>query len=117
MLTELTPPTSDQLGSVYVSNNGSVLNVVNETARTISQYKLPWIASETPFNVLGPTLTLMGKGRPTSGGFDESDKHLALGDADGWVDVGSVAANHWLAVSKKNLKNGNHGAAYVPSDK
>jgi hypothetical protein len=94
-----------------------VLNVIDETARTISQYSLPWIASETPFNVLGPTLARTGKGEPTSGGFDRSDKHLALGDAGGWVDVGGVASNHWSTVGNKNLKNGNYGAAYVPSDK
>ncbi|MGB8909791.1 MAG: hypothetical protein WCC84_13695 [Candidatus Cybelea sp.] len=116
--TEIIPPVSaDLLGGIYVSNNGTVLNVVDETARTISQYKLPWIASETPFNILGPTLARMGKGEPTSGGFDEGDKHLVLGDADGWIDLGSVATNHWSTVSKKNLKYGNYGAAYVPSDK
>lgn len=117
VLTMLTPPTSDQLGGVYVSNHGSVLNVVDETTRTISQYELPWIANETAFNVLGPTLARMGKGEPTSGGFNKGDEHLALGDADGWVDIGSVAANHWSAVSNKNLEHGNYGAAYVPSDK
>ncbi len=117
VLTELTQPTADRLGGVYISNDGSVLNVVDETARTVSQYRLPWVASETPFNVLGPTLTRMGKGEPTSGGFDKGDKHLALGDADGWVDLGTVAENHWSSVTNKNLKNGDYGAAYVPSDK
>lgn len=117
VLTELTPPTADRLGGVYISNGGSVLNVVDETARTVSQYRLPWVASETPFNVLGPTLTRMGKGEPTSGGFDKGDKQLALADADGWVDVGTVAGNRWSTVGNKNLKNGNYGAAYVPSDK
>jgi hypothetical protein len=51
------------------------------------------------------------------GGFDLHDKHLALGDAYGWVDVGDVGTNHWLAVSNKHFKHGSSGAAYVPSDK
>lgn len=117
VLTALTPPTRDQLGGVYVSNDGSVLNVVDETARTISQYELPWIANETPFKILGPTLTRMGEGEPTSGGFDRGEKHLAIGDVDGWIDIGNVASNRWSAVGNENLKHGNLGAAYVPSDK
>ena len=100
-----------------MSNDGSVLNVVDETARTISQYELPWIANETPFKILGPTLTRMGEGEPTSGGFDRGEKHLAIGDADGWIDIGNVASNRWSAAGNENLKHGNLGAAYVPSDK
>ncbi|HVN70195.1 MAG TPA: hypothetical protein VMU38_11175 [Candidatus Binatia bacterium] len=117
VVTQIIGPTSDQLGGVYVSKNGSVLDVVDETARTISQYALPWVASETPFNVLGPTLEQMGKGEPIAGGFDKAEKHLAIGDADGWIDVGDVAGNRWSAVGKRDLKRGNAGAAYVPSDK
>lgn len=117
VIMEIIGPTTDQLDGVYVSNGGSVLNVVDETARTIDQYALPWVANETPFNVLGPTLERMGHGAPTSGGFDRSEKHLVLGDADGWIDVGNVAVNHWSAVSNTNLSQGNYGAAYVPSDK
>ena len=59
----------------------------------------------------------MGKGQPTSGGFDAGDTQLALGDADGWVDIGNVGTNRWSAVSNRNLKHGDGGAAYVPSDK
>ena len=115
--TTIIPAGSDQLGGVYVSNGGSVLNVVDETTRTISQYRLPWVTSEMPFNVLGPTLTRMGQGHPISVGFDLGDEHVVLADADGWADVGNVARNTWSAVSNKNLKYGNAGAAYVPSDK
>jgi len=117
VVTTIIPAGSDELGGVYVSNGGGVLNVVDETARTASQYRLPWVTSEMPFNVLGPTLTRMGEGRPISGGFDADDDHLALGDADGWADIGNVARNNWSAVTNKNLKYGNGGAAYVPSDK
>jgi len=116
-ITTIISPGSDQLGGIYVSDSGTVLNVVDVTARTISQYQLPWVPSETPFNVLGPTVTRMGKGQPTSGGFDAGDTQLALGDADGWVDIGNVATNRWSAVSNENLKHGDGGAAYVPSDK
>jgi len=111
------PVPSELLGGICVSNNGAVLNVVNVTARTISQYALPWITNEAPFNVLGPTPTQMDQGEPMFGGFDLHDKHLALGDAYGWVDVGDVGTNHWLAVSNKHFKHGSSGAAYVPSDK
>ena len=113
----ISPVLSDLLGGIYVSNNGTVLNVVNVTARTISQYRLPWVTNEAPFNVLGPTPTQMGRGAPMFGGFDLHNTHLALGDADGWVDVGDVGTNHWSAVGNKHLKHGSSGAAYVPSDK
>lgn len=113
----ITPSTSDTLGGVYVSNAGTVLNIVDESARTISQYALPWVTSETPFNILGPTLQEMGKGQPVSGGFDRSDRHFALGDADGWIDFGDVAANKWSVAGKKRLASGALGAAYVLSDK
>jgi len=116
-ITAIVPPTSDRLGGVYVSNAGTVLNVVDETSRTISQYALPWVASETPFKVLGPTLQQTGRGQPISGGFDRNEKHLALADADGWIDFGVIANNTWTTAGKKNLGSGAFGAAYAPSDK
>ena len=42
-------------GGVYTSNKGTTLNVVDQQARTVSQYHLPLAPSGTPFNVLsGP---------------------------------------------------------------
>jgi hypothetical protein len=116
-VTSILGPTKDHLGGLYVSNRGKVLNIVDETARTISQYALPWVTSELPINVLGPTLQESGKGVPISGGFDLSETRLALGDGMGWLDLGDVAENKWTVAAKNNLGSSAFGAAYVPSDK
>jgi hypothetical protein len=116
-VTTIIPATADQLGGVYVSKHGSLLNIVDSTARTVSQYALPWIKNELPFNVLGPTLRRTHKGQPVSGGFDRSDANLALGDAESWIDVGNVGTNRWSVVRSRHIETGVFGAAYVPSDK
>jgi hypothetical protein len=117
-ITTIIPATSDQLGGIYVSNAGTTLNVVDETARTIPQYALPWIVGETPFNVLGPTDLKKNEGRPISGGFNERDSRLALGDENSTFDLGFVAQNMWTRSGNKKLGNVPvFGAAFVPSDK
>ena len=70
------------MAAFYASNAAAVLavlNVVDETARTISQYTLPWVTGEAPFNVLGPTALKKNEGKPISGGFNPRDSRLALG--------------------------------------
>jgi len=107
-------------GGVYVSNGGNVLNVTDQESRTVSQYKLPWTPSETPFNVLGPTyLNDAGCGDPVSGGFDQTETRQADGDQCGWLDVGKLkkkGKSRYSAVTNPNFA-GLGGAAYVPSDK
>jgi hypothetical protein len=116
----LPPGTIGYPGGVYVSKGGTVLNVTDQEARTISQYTLPWTPSETAFNVLGPTyVNQAGCGDPVSGGFNQNDTRQADGDDCGWLDVGKIkkkGKNRYSAVTNPNFA-GLEGAAYVPSDK
>ena len=105
-------------GGVYVSNAGKVLNVIDQKSRTISQYRLPLSPNGSPFNILGPThLNAFGIGDPVSGGFNQADSKLAIGDTGGWLDVGKVSSNGWSQVANPNFYSGIEGAAYTPSDK
>jgi hypothetical protein len=104
-------------GGVYVSGNGATLNVIDQLARTVSQYKLPLARGGKPFNVLGPTqTTVFGVGDPTSGAFNQLDTKMAIGDSGAWVDVGTTA-NAWTTESNLNFYSGLEGAAFTPSDK
>ncbi len=101
-------------GGVYVSDQGNTLNVIDQRARTIAQYALPGL---TLSDTLGPTAqNAFGCGDPVSGAFGLADKHVAAGDACGWVDVGDVSGNTWKAVGGINF-SGIEGAAFTPSDK
>ncbi len=105
-------------GGVYASNGGKTLNVIDQKTRTISQYHLPLSPSGAPFNVLGPTRqNAFGIGDPVSGGFNQGDTKMAIGDTGGWLDVGKVASNAWSSVANPNFYSGIEGAAYTPSDK
>jgi hypothetical protein len=105
-------------GGVYVSHAGKTLNVTDQSARTISQYRLPVAPSAKPFRVLGPTfVNSLGLGDPVSGGFDQTERNLALGDAYAWIDIGHVGKNTWHAATSTNFYGGLDGAAYTPSDK
>jgi hypothetical protein len=98
-----------------VSNNGTVLNVIDQGTRIITRYPIPF--SPTALGTLGPTATnFLGQGDPVSGGFDLGDVHIAIGDAQDWVDIGSVATNKFKAVANIDYYFP-QGAAYVPSDK
>lgn len=119
-VTNLIPPStySSGFGPLYVSNGGTVLNLVNSGARTMSQFALPWMPSESPFKVLGPTLSnYFNEGYPEGGGFNHNSTLVAIGDAYGWLDVGKVSKNRWSLVTNANLFEGVFDAAYVPSDK
>jgi hypothetical protein len=117
--TVVAPGTLQGPGGVYVSNGGTILNVVDQMTRNIYQYTLPATADETAFNVLGPTLkNLFGLGDPVAGGFNLGDTTLALGDSFGWVNTGTVATNKWQAPANYNFSfEGAWGAVYTPSDK
>jgi hypothetical protein len=105
-------------GGVNVSQGGATLNVLDQQARTISQYHLPLSASGTPFNVLGPTpQNAFAVGDPVSGGFNKGDSKIALADTGGWLDLGTVSNNKWTSVASPNFYSGIEGAAYTPSDK
>lgn len=105
-------------GGVYASNSGKTLNVIDQKARTISQYHLPLAVGGAPFDVLGPTLqNAFGIGDPVSGGFNAAGTRMAIGDAGGWFDVGKVSSNGWSTVASPNFYSGIEGAAYTPSDK
>ncbi len=105
-------------GGVYVSNGGKTLNVIDQDARTISQYSLPVSPSGAPLDVLGPTpKNALGLGDPVSGGFNQSETKMAIGDAYGWIDFGKIASNGWHATANPNFYSGIDGAAYTPSDK
>lgn len=105
-------------GGVYVSGSGKTLNVVDQKARTISQYHLPLATGSAAFNVLGPTpLNAFGLGDPTSGAFNQTDTKMAIGDSEGWLDLGVVSTNKWSDIASPNFYSGIEGAAYTPSDK
>lgn len=105
-------------GGIYASNGGTVLNVIDQVARTVSQYRQPLAAGGKPFAVAGPTpTTVFGVGNPVSGGFDQSDAKMAIGDSGGWTDLGSLASNAWKTPANLNFYSGVEGAAYTPSDK
>jgi hypothetical protein len=117
LVTILPPGSLELAGGVYVSNSGSVLNVTDQDARTTKQYDLPLSPSGSPFNTLGPTPeNLFGDGDPVAGGFNKGDTKLALGDAYGWLDKGTVSTNKWQTVTNDDLESP-EGAAYTPSDK
>jgi hypothetical protein len=104
-------------GGVNIAG-GSTLNVVDQQARTISQYHLPLAPGGTPFKTLGPTpLNAFGVGDPVSGGFNKAESKLALADSVGWLDLGQYPANKWTIVGSPNFISGLEGAAYTPSDK
>jgi hypothetical protein len=105
-------------GGVYVSDKGKVLNVLDQEARTISQYHLPLSPSGTPFKVLGPTVANSADyGDPVSGGFNQKETAFTAGDAYGWLDTGEVSPNAWHAAFNLNFAFGVEGAAYTPSDR
>ncbi len=105
-------------GGVYTSNHGHTLNVIDQKARTISQYHLPVAQNGSPFNVLGPTLlNAFGIGDPISDAFNAADTKIAIGDSGGWLDLGKSATNTWTAIANPNFYSGLGGAAYSPSDK
>jgi hypothetical protein len=105
-------------GGVNVSNAGTTLNVLDQSARTISQYALPLSPSGAPFHTLGPIpQNAFEVGDPVAGGFNKAETKLAYGDTGGWIDIGNVLENKWTAVASPNFYSGLEGAAYTPSDK
>lgn len=105
-------------GGVYASGKGTVLNVIDQTARTVSQYKLPVATGGKPFAVLGPTpTTVFSVGDPISGGFNQTESKMAIGDSGAWIDVGAPSSNVWTTPANLNFYSGIDGAAYTPSDK
>ena len=71
--TVLLPPGSiGTFGGVTISNHGKTLNVIDQIARTVTQYALPWTG--VPLRTLGPTMTPpFGVGDPVTGGFNRDD--------------------------------------------
>jgi hypothetical protein len=90
-------------GGVNVGKNASFVSVIDQDARTVTQYSLPWTGSILA--TLGPTaLNAYGEGDPVSAGWSKNDKNVVAGDGYGWLD--SI-----------NCSYGCYGAAYSPSDK
>lgn len=115
--TVLLPPGSIGLfGGVTISNHGTVLNVLDQNTRTITQYALPWTG--TPLRTLGPTMTpSIGKGDPVTFGFNRYDSKMILGDAYGWLDGIRVKSDKARIHATAECSGGCDGAAYTPSDK
>jgi hypothetical protein len=116
--TVLLPPGSiGTFGGVTISHHGKILNVIDQSARTITQYALPWTG--VPLRTLGPTLTpVFGKGDPVTGGFNRDDSKMVIGDAYGWLDVITVKSNTAKIHATPNCSGaGCQGAAYTPSGK
>ncbi|MGC9992288.1 MAG: hypothetical protein ABSD52_07840 [Candidatus Cybelea sp.] len=113
------PGTFECGGGIYVStkNGAQAVNVSDECRRTISQYALPFVASESP-TILGPTKeNFLGQGSPLSGGFNKDDTKFVVGDSYGWIDMGKVADNFWKRRPSVNFGGYVPAAAYTPSDK
>ncbi len=113
------PGTFECGGGVYVSTKNGVqtVNVSDECHRTISQYVLPYVASELP-TILGPTKeNYFGQGSPLSGGFNKDDTKFVVGDSYGWLDIGKLADNSWGIRGSANFGGYVPAAAYTPSDK
>jgi hypothetical protein len=101
-------------GGVYVGNGGSTLSVIDQDARTISRYSLPGLGA---LSALGPTkMNLLGQGDPVAGGYNSTDTSIAIGDAYGWLDYGTVSSNLWKTTKNTSLGLP-EGAAFTPSDK
>jgi hypothetical protein len=112
------PGTFECPGGVYISNSGNTLNYVDECQREIFQYAMPVSVSGLPSNTLGPTpQNAFYAGEPVTMGFNSTDTKVAVGDAAGWVDVGTVAKNQWKAIPSINFGSYVPGAAFTPSDK
>ena len=115
--TMLLPPGSiGTFGGVTISNHGKILNVVDQSARTVTQYALPWTG--VPLQTLGPTLTPpFGAGDPVTGGFNRNDSKMIVGDAYGWLDGIALKSNTAKIQSTADCSSGCQGAAFTPSDK
>jgi hypothetical protein len=116
-IVNLIPPRNTYLQGLYVSNAGTILNVVEPDARKIARYTLPFVPSKKPA-FLGPTIEdYAGYGSPVDGGFNAGDSRMVLGDAWGWLDAGNVAKNKWTGVVGINTNQDDLSAQSVPSDK
>jgi len=108
---------------VFRSDGGNTLNVVDSGTQQVYQYRLPVTPASTPLRTLGPTPTGYSSGSytlgwPQTGGFNKAGTKVAIGDADGWLDVGTAASNEWTAVlNLKLISGGTFGASYTPSDR
>jgi hypothetical protein len=116
--TVLLPPGSiGTFGGVTISDHGKIINVIDQTARTITQYALPWTG--VPLRTLGPTLTpVFGVGDPVTGGFNRNDSTMVIGDAYGWLDEITVKTNTAKIRTTENCSGaGCQGATFTPSGK
>ncbi|HEV3090590.1 MAG TPA: hypothetical protein VGX91_04000 [Candidatus Cybelea sp.] len=116
-ITNIIPLGNAYLQGVYVSNAGTVLNVVEPNSRKVARYALPFVPSETP-TYIGPTNeNYAGFGSPIDGGVNRAETLMALGDAWGWVDLGNLQTKKWSTTINININQDNLSAQYVPSDK
>ncbi len=111
-----------QASGVFRSDGGKTLNVVDAGTQRIYQYTLPVTSSAKPFNTLGPTPTGLSDGYyaygfPMTGGFNRTGTKLAIGDAGGWLDMGTAAQNKWRAVLNLKFLFHDSAASYTPSDR
>ena len=102
-------------GGVYVSNGGTVLNVVDQLRRTISRYTLP---SGPPLHHLGPLPENYEKScNPIGLGFSLNDSDVAVADvACRALDRGIVVSNRFTALVSNSFL-APVTAAFTVSDK
>ncbi len=105
------PPFLQFAGGVYASNGGNTINVIDQDTHMVYQFNTS--GSET--GTLGPTA--FGIGDPVTGGYNSADTKFAIGDAEDWLDVGTVATNTWKVSKATLMISSMEGAAYSPSDK
>lgn len=108
---------------IYISkkHRRETLNVTDSCTRELYQYHMPVTSRSKPFNVLGPTPTIEGRGMPMSGGFSRFGTDVVQADSYGWLDVGNVSRNAWRTSAHVHvnaaLLPSLLGASYTPSDK
>lgn len=119
VIERLAPGTFGGVNGVYISNGGTVVNVADDTAGVINSYKIAPSFVATPFRVLGPVAGLgsHAHGEPVAGGFRDGDHATVWGDANGWLDLGTVHGNKWTAVDPGFMRHRIGAAVYAASDK
>ena len=112
------PLAPDSLMAVYISNDGTVLNVLDRDTDEIDRYHMTPSFEPTPFQVLGPLPAEGSQGppMPLSFGFRTGDKQVVVGNWK-WIDLGKVNKNRWRASPYEGLGYGIVAAAYAHSDK
>lgn len=110
MVSIVAPGKIGYAGGVYVAANGDI-SVIDQNTHEVYVYN----SSGSLLNTLGPTA--FGIGDPVTGDYGSGDTKMAIGDADDWLDLGTVSSNKWKVGKPALAVSSLEGAAITPSDK